>query len=217
VPVLGNITELSVPLIVGAAGIRGIGVARWSPPKVSGDPAHLPTPAPCLARAFAGRSEPVVAQRAPVRRAAYSLVRALALSAHIDRGLQHRPNGTRAECHSTARRHHESCVDERRTGASFVGQLESRRCSPRGDMGRWGTSGGPKRLREAVPAIPAKPPALPAIQYVSTQRISGLAKWPGCAKMPVVQGILQPRRGFGDPPVNHRVESACRKKRQPMG
>src|SRR5262245_22520344 len=26
------------------SGHRGIGVMRWSPPKVSGDPAHLPTP-----------------------------------------------------------------------------------------------------------------------------------------------------------------------------
>jgi hypothetical protein len=46
--------------ILGAAGIRGIGVMCWSHPKVSYDPAPLQTPAPCLARAFAGRSAPVV-------------------------------------------------------------------------------------------------------------------------------------------------------------
>jgi hypothetical protein len=45
---------------------------RWSHPKASGDPALLPNPAPCLARAFAGRSAPGGEQRAPVRHTAFS-------------------------------------------------------------------------------------------------------------------------------------------------
>ena len=60
---------------------------RWSPPKVSGDPAHLPTPAPCLARAFAGRSAPAGEQRAPVRPAAGSLAVVVDCSDPIARGI----------------------------------------------------------------------------------------------------------------------------------
>ena len=49
-----------------AAGIRGIGGMRW-PPKGSGDSAHLPTRAPCTARAITGRRAPAGEQRASVR------------------------------------------------------------------------------------------------------------------------------------------------------
>jgi hypothetical protein len=67
---LGNIAELSVPLIAEEYWVRqaSVGLVLCAdPPKVSGDPANLPAPAPCLARAFAGRNAPVVVQSAPVR------------------------------------------------------------------------------------------------------------------------------------------------------
>ena len=46
--------------ILGAAGVRGIGVVRWSPPQVDGDRAPLPTPAPCSVRAFPSPSARLV-------------------------------------------------------------------------------------------------------------------------------------------------------------
>ena len=70
---LGNIAELSVPLIAEEYGVRqgsvGLVVMPWPHPKGSDDPAQLPTPAPRLARAFTGRSAPSGEQRAQVRRA----------------------------------------------------------------------------------------------------------------------------------------------------
>src|SRR5262249_38702092 len=53
------------------------------PSEGSGDPAHLQTPAPCLARAFAGRSAPDGEQRASVRLTEWSLARDVVLSGHM--------------------------------------------------------------------------------------------------------------------------------------